>query len=208
MQRELVADGVLVTLGAEFEQHLILGTGIFALQLAANSQQEIYLRVESSIGLLVPLQLWTVEGFQAYAREDYMARAGYMGIAVAMILFNLMLFIALRERIYLLYVTFVLCAVCALTIKNGMAPDWTLFGLPLNSNVAYYSGASLALSSMLLFMRSMLQTARLLPRVDRWLRATAWAWLAVLASLPRPAQAIALGDEPDLLNFLVTGTRH
>ncbi|MDW2779234.1 GNAT family N-acetyltransferase, partial [Pseudomonas sp. BEA3.1] len=31
---------------------------------------------------------------------------------------------------------------------------------------------------------------------------------AVLASLPRPAQAIALGDEPDLLNFLVTGTRH
>ena len=46
--------------------------------------------------------------------------------------------------------------------------DWTLFGLPLNSNVAYYSGASLALSGMLLFMRSMLQTARLLPRVDRW----------------------------------------
>uniref|UniRef100_A0A931D6K5 diguanylate cyclase n=2 Tax=Pseudomonas chaetocerotis TaxID=2758695 RepID=A0A931D6K5_9PSED len=172
---------------------------VFALQLAANSQQEIYLRVESSIGLLVPLQLWTVEGFQAYAREDYMARAGYMGIAVAMILFNLMLFIALRERIYLLYVTFVLCAVCALTIKNGMAPDWTLFGLPLNSNEAYYSGASLALSSMLLFMRSMLQTARLLPRVDRWLLALVALYLispliyaAALAQVSRIAIVINL----------------
>ena len=142
---------------------------VFPLHLAAHSQQMVYLRVESSIGLLVPLQLWSVEGFQAYEREDYMARAGYVGIAVAMILFNLMLFIALRERIYLLYVTFVLCAVCALTIKNGMAPDWTLFGIPLNSNVAYYSGASLALSGMLLFMRSMLQTASLLPRIDRGL---------------------------------------
>ncbi|MBH3338369.1 GGDEF domain-containing protein [Pseudomonas mendocina] len=144
---------------------------VFPLHLSAHSQQVVYLRVVSSIGLLVPLQLWSAQAFHAYEREDYMARAGYMGIAVAMILFNLMLFIALRERIYLLYVTFVLCAVCTLTIKNGMAPDWTLFGLPLNSNVAYYSGASLALSGMLLFMRSMLQTTRLLPRMDRWLLA-------------------------------------
>lgn len=144
---------------------------VFPLHLAAHSQQVVYLRVESSIGLLVPLLLWSEQAFHAYEREDYMARAGYMGIAIAMILFNLMLFIALRERIYLLYVTFVLCAVCTLTIKNGMAPDWTLFGLPLNSNVAYYSGASLALSGMLLFMRSMLQTTRLLPRVDRGLLA-------------------------------------
>lgn len=150
---------------------------VFPLDLPARSQQSVYLRVESSIGLLVPLQLWTVEGFKAYEREDYMARAGYMGIAVAMILFNLMLFIALRERIYLLYVTFVLCAVCALTIKNGMAPNWTLLGLPLNSNVTYYSGASLALGALLLFMRSMLQTARLLPRVDRGLLALVGLYL-------------------------------
>ena len=30
----------------------------------------------------------------------------------------------------------------------------------------------------------------------------------VLAALSRPAQAIALDDEPGLLNFLVTGARH
>lgn len=144
---------------------------VFPLDLPADSQQSVYLRVESSIGLLVPLQLWTVAGFTAYEREDYMARAGYMGIAVAMILFNLMLFIALRERIYLLYVTFVLCAVSLLTIKNGMAPDWMLVGLPLNSNVAYYSSASLALCALMLFMRQMLQTPRLLPWGDRLLLA-------------------------------------
>ena len=82
-----------------------------------------------------------------------------------------MLFIALRDRLYLLYVTFVLITASALTIKNGMAPDWTLLGLPLNGNVVYYSAVSLTLSAMLLFMRGMLQTARLLPRVDPGLRA-------------------------------------
>jgi diguanylate cyclase (GGDEF)-like protein len=182
---------------------------VFPLHLPARSQQSVYLRVESSIGLLVPLQLWTVEGFKAYEREDYMARAGYMGIAIAMILFNLMLFIALRERIYLLYVTFVLCAVCALTIKNGMAPDWTLFGLPLNSNVAYYSGASLALSGLLLFMRSMLQTARLLPRVDRGLLALVALYLIspliYAVALPQVSRAAVLVNLLTALVMMAVG---
>lgn len=144
---------------------------IFPLHLPARSQQSVYLRVESSIGLHVPLQLWTADALRSYEREDDMARAGYMGIAVAMLLFNLTPFIALRDRLYLLYVTFVLVTASALTIKNGMAPDWTPLGLPLNSNVVYYSAVSLTLSAMLLFMRGMLQTARLLPRVDPGLRA-------------------------------------
>lgn len=180
---------------------------VFPLHLPAHSRQVIYVRVESSIGLLVPLKLWSVEAFHAYEREDYMARAGYTGIAVAMILFNLMLFIALRDRLYLLYVAFVLCAVCALTVKNGMAPDWTLFGLPLNSNVAYYSGASLALSGMLLFMRSMLQTASLLPRIDRGLLALVALYLvspliyaAALPQVSRVAIVINL-----LTAFIMTG---
>lgn len=151
---------------------------VFPLQLAAHSQQAVYLRVESSIGLLVPLQLWSVEAFHAHERSDYMARSGYVGIAVAMILFNLMLFIALRERIYLLYVCFVLGTVGCVTIKNGMAPDWLLFGLPLNSNVAYYASASLALSALMLFMRRMLQTEVTLPRGDRLLRGMILFFLA------------------------------
>lgn len=143
---------------------------VFPVTLPARSQQVIYLRVQSSIGLLVPLQLWSAEAFHAHERDDYMARSGYVGIAVAMILFNLMLFIALRDRIYLLYVTFVLSAVCCLTIKNGMAPDWMLFGLPLNSNVVYYSSGAVSLSVLMLFMRRMLQTQKLLPWGDRLLQ--------------------------------------
>lgn len=75
---------------------------VFPLTLPPASEQVLYLRIESSIGLLIPLQLWSPSAFHAHERNDYLAQAWYFGIASAMILFNLMLFFALRDRIYLL----------------------------------------------------------------------------------------------------------
>lgn len=157
------------------------------MSLPAQSKQVIYLRLESTVGLLVPLQLWTPKAFHDYERDDYVAQAWYFGMASAMILFNLMLFIALRERIYLFYITFVTCTACTLAIKNGMIPPWFGNGLNLHSNVAYYSGASLTVSSLLLFMRHMLETHRLMPRMDRLLQG-----LVVLFLLSPLAFALAL----------------
>ncbi|WP_193452743.1 sensor domain-containing diguanylate cyclase [Pseudomonas nitroreducens] len=150
---------------------------VFPLNLPAHSEQVLYLRVESSIGLLVPLQLWPVKTFSIYERDDYTGKAWYFGIAVAMILFNLMLLFALRDPIYLLYVVFVSCTAGALAIKNGLAPDWSIFGEPLNSNVVYYSGVSMALAALLLFARRMMQFERILPRLDRVLRGMILAYL-------------------------------
>ncbi|MBB4862579.1 diguanylate cyclase (GGDEF)-like protein [Pseudomonas nitritireducens] len=160
---------------------------VFPLNLPAHSEQVVYLRVESSIGLVVPLQLWPVKAFHAYERDDYTGKAWYFGIAMAMILFNLMLLLALRDPIYLLYVIFVSCTAAALAIKNGLAPDWTIFGLPLNSNVVYYSGVSLALAALLLFARRMMQLERILPRLDWVLRG-----MIVLYLLSLVAYAVAL----------------
>ncbi len=160
---------------------------VFPITLAAASEQVIYLRMESSVGLLIPLQLWAPQAFHAHERDDYVGQAWYFGIATAMILFNLMLFVSLRDRIYLLYITFATCTFATLAIKNGLAPDWLLGNVPLNSNVVYYSGTSLALSAMLLFMRRMLGTAQLLPRVDRLLLG-----LIVVYLLSPLAYAIAL----------------
>ncbi|MFJ3261030.1 diguanylate cyclase [Pseudomonas sp. NPDC086581] len=160
---------------------------VFPLNLSAQSEQVVYLRAESSIGLLVPLQLWPVKVFHAYERDDYTGKAWYFGIAMAMILFNLMLLFALRDPIYLLYVAFVGCTASALAIKNGLAPDWAIFAVPLNSNIVYYSGVSLALAALLLFARRMMQLERILPRLDWVLRG-----MIVLYLLSLVAYAFAL----------------
>ncbi len=150
---------------------------IFPITLPAHSEQVIYLRMESSVGLLIPLQLWAPRAFHAHERDDYVGQAWYFGIATAMILFNLMLLVSLRDRIYLLYVAFATCTFATLAIKNGLAPDLLLGGVPLNSNTVYYAGNSLALAAMLLFMRRMLGTQQLLPRIDRLLLALVLVYL-------------------------------
>jgi len=174
---------------------------VFPLTLPPTSEQVLYLRIESSIGLLIPLQLWSPSVFHAHERNDYLAQAWYFGIASAMILFNLMLFFALRDRIYLLYVAFVSCLACTLAIKNGLLGELFSGGTMLDSNVAYYSGASLTVSALMLFMRRMLRTDQLMPRVDRLLQGlialfllTPVAFALALPILARGAVMLYLGN--------------
>ncbi|MGY4535234.1 diguanylate cyclase (GGDEF)-like protein [Pseudomonas sp. TE3786] len=169
---------------------------VFPIGVPPSSEQVIYLRMESTVGLLIPLQLWAPQAFHAHERDDYVGQAWYFGIATAMILFNLMLWVSLRERIYLLYVSFASCTFATLAIKNGLAPDLLLGSVPLNSNLVYYSGTSLALAAMLQFMRRMLGTQQLLPRIDRLLVAMVALYLltplAYAMALPLLSRAAIL----------------
>jgi diguanylate cyclase (GGDEF)-like protein len=149
---------------------------VFPLTLAAHSDSVLYMRVQSNIGVLLPLQLWSAPSYSEAEHSYTVAQAWYFGMACAMILFNLLLAIALRERIYLLYVLFASSTTYTFAIKNGLAPDLLWSGVQLNTNVAYFSGVSIAIASMLWFMRRMLHSAVLLPRVDRCLRATVWLY--------------------------------
>jgi len=160
---------------------------VFPLALPAQAQQVVYLRVASTVGLLVPLQLWTPEAFHAHERNDYLVQAWYFGMATAMVLFNLMLWVALRDRIYLLYVVFVASAACSLAIKNGLAAEFVGQHAAWATNATYYSAISLTLVAMLLFMRRMLHTGRILPRADKLLLGLAGVYLLTL-----PVYAVAL----------------
>lgn len=71
----------------------------------------------------------------------------------------------------------------------------------LDSNIAYYCGASLTVSALMLFMRRMLHTAQLMPRVDRLLQGlivlfllTPVAFALALPMLARGAVMLYLGN--------------
>ena len=144
---------------------------VFPLQVPANSSLTLYLRVQSTIGLIVPVQLWAEPDFADHERQDYMVQAMYFGVALAMALFNLMLFVALRDRAYALYVCFVVFSVLALGQKTGMASEFLWPQHLTWTNPNYYMATSWGLMCFMAFMRSMLGTAQHLPRVDLGLRA-------------------------------------
>jgi signal transduction histidine kinase/CheY-like chemotaxis protein len=143
---------------------------VLPLLLAPNTVQTIYLRVQSVGPISVPAKLWESRAFYAHERSDYTSQAWYFGMATAMALFNLLLFVALRDRIYLLYVSFVTAMALTLAIQNGLDKEYFWNDAPFWSNIATNVGYSLTLASLLMFMRMMLNTRDAIPRLDRVLR--------------------------------------
>lgn len=150
---------------------------VFPLTLAAQSEQTVYLRVQSLTALIVPLSLWEPQAFAVHARQDYLAQAWYLGMATAMALFNLLLFVRLRDRIYLHYVAFALCMAFAIAAQNGLVKEFFRLESPWMSDLAATFGYSWSIAAAMQFMRRMLDTPRTLPRWDAWLHALVWFFL-------------------------------
>lgn len=143
---------------------------VFPLTLAAHSRQVLFIRVASATAILVPALLWTPQAFHEHERDDYAMQAWYFGMAAAMLLFNLLLFISIRESIYWLYVGFVSLMALTLAAQNGLAKQYLWPDTSHWSNIALYIGYSETMALFICFSRAMLETAKNLPRWDGFLK--------------------------------------
>lgn len=146
-------------------------TFVFPLTLPSGAEQTLYLRIQSESALFIPARLWTPSAFHAYERADYIGQALYFGMAAGMVLFNLLLFVALRDVIYFHYVMFSTAMAYALATQNGLLHEFVRIDSLLFWRLSGLLGFSLALATFLVFLRHMLATRSALPRVDPWLKA-------------------------------------
>lgn len=143
---------------------------VLPLTLPAHADQVLYLRVVTPNSMTLPITLWEPGAFHAHERADYVFQALYFGAALAIILYNLMLFVALRDVSYLLYV--VSAAFSALTVAAfvGVGTEFLWGDRPQLTMVATNVSLAIALTAFLLFTRRMLSTAERVPRLDRLLK--------------------------------------
>ncbi len=168
---------------------------VFPVTLPAQSEQTYYFRLRSNTNLLVPVQVWTPQAFQSHERTDYMTQAWYFGISTAMGLFNLLLFIALREKIYLLYVLFAATTVVTFSAFFGMATEFLWPNAGFMAEKAIAITAVLQASIFSLFTQHMLNTPTIVPRLNRCLMIVVGVLLLLLAGdLASIPGAFALGQ--------------
>ena len=153
---------------------------VFPVTLPPHSEGTYHVRVESSSALIVPARVWTPEGFRRHERVDYLAQGWYVGMVTAMALFNLFLFVALRQKLYLVYVSVVASIAFTVCSHNGLVKEFMSADSPGWSLSSSSVGYALSVGLLLLFMRHMLATQQVLPRVDRWLRRVMWAYLLLV----------------------------
>jgi signal transduction histidine kinase len=144
---------------------------VFPVTLAPDSSQVVYLRVQSTSAMLIPARLWEPQAFRTHERSDYSVQAWYFGMATALILFNLLLSVALRDVVYLLYAAFVSGTALTIAASNGWGKEFLWPETSLWSDIAITVLGCFTVAALVLFMRRLLGTRESVPRADRLLKA-------------------------------------
>ncbi|MBC9251069.1 hybrid sensor histidine kinase/response regulator [Pseudomonas alcaligenes] len=154
----------------------------FPLQLPHGSNT-LLLRVETTSTVFVPL-FFSTYGASAAAQENLMGINGaFYGVLFAMFIYNLFLFISLRESAYFWYLVYNLNIGLFAACFDGMLFKLLPTHIGLQS-VSIYILMFLHCLSATQFSRHFLHTRQYFPRLDRAMRLMMLAVLGCLLSVP------------------------
>ncbi|EOG9061831.1 7TM diverse intracellular signaling domain-containing protein [Vibrio fluvialis] len=148
----------------------------FPVSFQPGEQSTIYIRGASHAALAMSVNLMTQ---QAYAKSDtrtLVVLSLYYGMLIALGSYNLLLFIGLRQRIFLLYASFVFTFALAASSMNGIGPLLLWPDVTHASDRVVPTGYSIAATLALMFARRFLNLATFAPRWDKFVLAAIGVW--------------------------------
>ena len=103
---------------------------LFPVRMAGHETVTVYLRVQTSGSLQVPATLWTERAFWKADQIVLLGQGSYFGIMLVMILYNLFIYSAVRDRSYVYYVLFVSFFTLTQLMLHGFAFQYFWPSLP------------------------------------------------------------------------------
>jgi PAS domain S-box-containing protein len=160
---------------------------VLPVRLEPGRTTALYLRLTSEGVIAAPLRLWRPSALWENDQASYAVMSLYFGLLIGLLLYNLLLYLSVRDSAYLIYVLFVACMGTAQAALTGLGAQYLWPEQLWWNSVAPHAGVTLAGVFGLLFARSFLESREGLPRVDRFLLALAALWaLAFGAAIALP----------------------
>lgn len=103
---------------------------VVPIQVERDQIITLWLRVHASAWLDLPTKVWDVASYHHASAERGVTSGIYYGIALAMILYNMFLFVALRDWSYLFYVGFTFCLTLFFASIDGVLFTYLVPVLP------------------------------------------------------------------------------
>jgi len=185
----------------------------FAVRLAPGERRSLFFRARSGGTLTLDARIWSAAAFARHSQFNLMLQTGYFAMLAALCGYNLLLFLALRERNFLLYVLFAASLGGGMLAHSGFGAEylWTAGSELDNRLLPLFLALAMALGT--LFTRDFLDTAHALPG---WHRLLGWACAlhfgvalgALLLPVDRALQLLSLsglGGIPLLLGCGLAG---
>lgn len=182
----------------------------FWLDLPTGSSVDILLRAQSSSSIQLPLHAYSPGAFAEMVHTTQLGFGIYQGILLALLLYNLVLWLGLRNSNHLWYVLHLAGVGLLSACVYGFAFEWFWPESPWFANAAVPVSIALAQLAMQQFARRFLDLKRNWPRGERIARALLWAFaLLALASLALPYRlAVQVGTAlvfPGVAFIIVAG---
>lgn len=94
---------------------------VIPIQWEPNQTISFYLKVKTSSSMQIPLTLWKTKSFIEATQKELLGLGIYYGTMLVMVLYNLFVFLSVRETNYLYYVCFVASSALFLASLNGIS---------------------------------------------------------------------------------------
>ena len=143
---------------------------VYPLEVAAGDKVQLFIRIDSGNALQFPLVVWEREAFLENDHDEQFIFGMFYGILLVMFLYNLFIYIGVREKSYLDYVMFIFAVALIQLDVNKFSfeylwpesPWWSMRSVPIL--------VSLAVVTMVPFVVNFLNTDDFAPRLGRFLR--------------------------------------
>jgi diguanylate cyclase (GGDEF)-like protein len=152
----------------------------FRLKLQAGDKVQLYARVQGQGSLQAPLEISTPQAQMQRAHREQLLLGIYSGALLAMLVYNLLLSISLRDGAHLYYVVYMAMFGMAQFALSGLAFQHLWPNKPNWGNEATPVFMGLAGWSLLLFSRNFLQLKRHAHRTDKVMQVLQWLFLAAV----------------------------
>ncbi len=97
--------------------------------------------VDTGVPALFPLNIYSEEAYQEKQQTRLMILAGFFSAMGAMFLYSVSMLFVLRERVYCVYILFLLTAIMTCSVMDGLTGRWLFPASPvLDVNVANSNG--------------------------------------------------------------------
>ncbi|WP_349306785.1 EAL domain-containing protein [Marinobacter sp. CHS3-4] len=143
---------------------------LFPFEATDGKQHEIVLRITTQGAMQIPMRLWVPGAFFEQVSVEDQLHSVYYGILLSVIFFNLFVFLALRERMYLLYVLSTSAYLLLIGTLNGTAFQLLWPQFPALQNQAMMITVPTAVIFTLLFSREFLNLRKTGPLIDRFIK--------------------------------------
>lgn len=146
--------------------------------------QAFYLQVHSQYSLTVPMEIWSPQVFHEQSQNRSTLQGVYFGELLALLVYNFLLFLYLRDKTFLFYTLFGVSIGMAMFAGNGFGRVYLWQDMPHWDEVAQCTCLSLASLFGILFTKSFLGTAANSPMLNKVLVGLAVCFSLISLMLP------------------------